>query len=339
MKINSIGIVGISGLVGQNILTSLDMLDIEFNELHLFGFSTVGNFIKFRDTEYIIKLFDNTYLDSLDYVILAVDNHLAKTIIEHHKLNKCRSIIIDNSSEYRLDTQVPLVVPEINAHEINSFHKIIANPNCTTSMLVMLLKPLMCLSSIDKVIVSTYQAASGAGIVGLEELITQTKEYSGSKQLTTDFWKKQYVFNVFSHNSKIDSVTKYNQEELKMINETVKILDAPIKINPTCVRVPTLRSHCLSVNVQFIDKLNYSDIIEALEKFDGIKIINQEETNTFPEPVFTSGKPEIFIGRIRPEIDNLTNWSFFISGDQLLKGAAYNSVQILKYHFCKFGTQ
>lgn len=334
-----LGIVGISGLVGQNILVSLDMLDIKFTELHLFGFSTVDSIIKFRDTDYIVKLFENTYLDTLNYIILAVDNHIAKLIIEYHRINNCKAVIIDNSSEYRLDTQVPLIVPEINSHDIDKSHKIIANPNCTTTMLVMLLKPLLELSTISKVIVSTYQAASGAGLVGLEELITQTKEYSEDKPLTTKFWQKPYVFNVFSHNSKIDSVTKYNHEELKMINETIKILDTPIKVNPTCIRVPTLRSHCLSVNVQFDDKLEFSNILETLEKFDGIKIINDEESNSFPEPIHTSGKPDIYIGRIRPEPDDLTNWSFFISGDQLLKGAAYNSVQILKYHFCTFGTQ
>ena len=198
----------------------------------------------------------------------------------------------------------------------------------------MLLKPLLQLSEIKKVVVSTYQAASGAGKKGYDELMEQTYNYGLGQDITMNFWKKQYIFNVFSHNSKIDPESKYNMEELKMVKETCKILNRNMRINPTCVRVPTLRSHCLSVNVEFYEEQKLDKIMEVLEKFPGIKILNNEEKNEFPEPLLTSKKTDIYVGRIRPEtgidyVDN-TSWSFFVSGDQLLKGAAYNSVQILK---------
>jgi aspartate-semialdehyde dehydrogenase len=146
-----------------------------------------------------------------------------------------------------------------------------------------------------------------------------------------DFWKKQYVCNVFSHNSSIDPKTLYNQEELKIVYETKKILNKNIKISPSCVRVPTLRSHFLSVNVEFNRDVKMDEINKVLLEASGIVLCDDPEHNEFPEPVKTAGKTDIYIGRIRPDIDDLTRWNFFVSGDQLLKGAAYNSVQILKY--------
>jgi len=329
-----LGIVGVSGLVGDNILTSLNLLNIDPEELYLFGYSSTGGKRLFNDKEYEILQFNNDYLNKLDYIILAVENDVAKEIIDYHKNNNCSSIIIDNSSEYRLCNDVPLVIPEVNGDLLNGNSKIIANPNCSTTMLVMLLKPLLQLSEIKKVVVSTYQAASGAGKKGYDELMEQTYNYGLGQDITMNFWKKQYIFNVFSHNSKIDPESKYNMEELKMVKETCKILNRNMRINPTCIRVPTLRSHCLSVNVEFYEEQKLDKIMEVLEKFPGIKILNNEEKNEFPEPLLTSKKTDIYVGRIRPEtgidyVDN-TSWSFFVSGDQLLKGAAYNSVQILK---------
>ena len=199
----------------------------------------------------------------------------------------------------------------------------------------MLLKPLLKLSDIYKVNVSTYQASSGAGKKGLDELLLQTKEYVEGKELTTDYWKKQYIFNVFSHNSKLTN-NFYNQEEMKIVNETYKILNTKFIINPTCVRVPTLTSHCLSVNVEFKDDVDFNYVVDVLNNFPGIKVDDNISINSFPEPVKTSGKTDIYIGRIRPELNidgtfNNKSYNFFVSGDQLLKGAAYNSVQILKY--------
>lgn len=331
-----LGIVGITGLVGEKIIESLKLLNVKYNYLGVFASkSSKGQIIKINNEEYVIDTFELEYMKDFDYLILAVENDIARNIIEYKNLMKLPTIIIDNSSEYRLDEEIPLIVPEINLSEINS-SQVIANPNCSTTMLVMLLAPLLKIESIRKVNVSTYQAASGAGKKGLDELLQQTKECVEGREITTDFWKKQYVFNVFSHNSKITD-NYYNQEEMKMVQETKKILNNyQIIINPTCVRVPTLTSHCLSVNVEFNKGVEMYLIYEALDSFPGITIEENHFTNSFPEPVKTSNKTDIYVGRIRPELDsdemfNYKSWNFFISGDQLLKGAAYNSVQILKH--------
>jgi len=330
---NIIGIVGISGIVGQEILTSLNFLNIKYSKLRFFGYGSAGKTINFRNENIIVETFDYRTLNELTYCILAVENDVAKLIIDYAITNNTTCIIIDNSSEYRLNKHVPLVIPEINAHTIEPDSKIIANPNCSTTILVMLLAPLLKINKINikKIIVSTYQAASGAGKKGYDELILQTKEISENSVLTTNFWNKQYVYNVFSHNSNIDKSTLFNKEELKIINETKKILQSDFKISPTCVRVPVLRSHCLSVHVEFDRIVYFDEIFAELSKFKGVCIENDIEKEEFPEPVKTSGTTDVMIGRIRSDIDDLTCWNFFISGDQLLKGAAYNSVQILDY--------
>jgi aspartate-semialdehyde dehydrogenase len=326
-----VGIVGVTGLVGIEILRSIELLSLIDHEYYLFSSKcSAGKIMKLFNKEHIVKEWKNECLFDIDYCIIAVDNLIAKNIITYSKTHKSNCVIIDNSSEFRMDKDVPLIVPEINMHSVKSYHKIIANPNCTTTMLVMLLNPIIKCGKIKKVIVSTYQASSGAGKMGYDELITQTDEISKDKPLTTDFWKKQYVYNVFSHNSSIDLDTLYNKEELKMINETKKILCENITIVPTCIRVPVLRCHCLSVNVQFDREVKRDDIIESIKKINGIKIMEDIKSNSFPEPVLLSGKIDIFVGRIRPDIDDNSSWNFWVCGDQLLKGAAYNSVQILR---------
>jgi aspartate-semialdehyde dehydrogenase len=190
----------------------------------------------------------------------------------------------------------------------------------------MLLKPIESVGSIKMVVTSTYQASSGAGIKGMNELLTQTKQYIEHDELTMDFWNRQYIFNVFPHNSKYDSTTMHNEEELKMINETNKILDKKYEIISTCVRVPTIRSHCLSVNVFFEEEVEYEQIVQAIKSFKGVIFTDDP---TYPDAVTTNNNTNVFIGRVRPGINNKKNWNFFISGDQLLKGAGYNTVQIL----------
>ena len=325
-----LGIVGISGLVGQKILKSMDILDIKFDQLFLYGSCNRDENIKFRNILYPIKKFENECLDNLDYCILAVDNPIARTIIEYAKETNISCIIIDNSSEYRLDPSVPLIIPEINMDDYDN-QKIIANPNCSTTILLMLLYPLTRLQEIKRVVVTTYQAASGAGKKGLDELVEQTINYADCMPITQKYWGKQYIHNIFSHNSSIDEETRYNKEELKIIQESAKILHNDcIIINPTCVRVPVFQSHCISVNVEFQDDVERYKIMDELINFPGIILEDDIVNNEFPEPVKTTNTTDIMVGRIRSNIGNKKIWEFFISGDQLLKGAAYNSIQILK---------
>lgn len=335
----NIGIVGINGLVGKAIIQSLEIFEYDDSDKYCFYFyGTQEGMIKFNQFDKQIRKYNHNHLHLLDYCILSVDNNVAKEIYEYCRDNRLKITIIDNSSEYRLHKDVSLCIPEINSDKINQIKNLpylISNPNCVTTLLCMCLKPLLDLAEIKKIIVSTYQAASGAGYRGLQELETQTKEVSNklsnSNNLTKDFWKKQYVYNIFSHNSKLNENNLYNEEELKLVNETKKILQINPKITATCIRVPTLRSHCISAHIEFDKELDKTDIINKLEMFTGIKILDDVNLNQFPEPIITSNKTDVYVGRIRSDIDDKTCWNFFISGDQLLKGAGYNSVQILDY--------
>lgn len=333
-----IGVVGISGLVGQEIITSFQLLDISTKyknlEFYFYGSNNSnGKKIKYNNKEYIIQEFLNEYLEFLDICILAVDNNIAKKIINYVLIRQPKCYIIDNSSEFRLHEDVPLVIPEINKDTITLNKKIIANPNCTTTLLDMILFPLLKINNIkiNRMNISTYQAASGAGINGLSELETQMKEYvnNNGEIKTMTYWNKEYAMNVFSHNSPIDLTNLHNQEELKVIKETKKILGVNIPMSITCMRVCTIRSHILTVNIEFNRDINYTEIINVLTNSNGIFIFDDHINNRFPEPVICQNKPEIFVGRIRHNLNDHSRWNFIICGDQILKGAAYNSVQIM----------
>ena len=319
-----IGIIGATGLVGKAIDESLKKLDILTNLDTVLYYSSSGD-----DNTIIFK---NIYLNDLDYAFLATPNKLSREINEYCKENNLSTILIDSSSEFRLDIDVPLIIPEVNG-DIIKYNKdkfrLIASPNCTTTFLSVLLKSLEDCGEIKRVVVSTYQAASGAGIKGMDELLKQTKDYVNSEEITMDFWKKQYIFNLFSHNTMILD-NGFNEEEMKIVNETQKILNKKIKISPTCIRVPIMRSHSESINVEFSKDVTQEQIMLNLQKFPGLVILNDVTNNAFPEPIISSNSTDIFVGRIRPDINDNSRWNFFICSDQILKGAAYNSAQILK---------
>ena len=332
--IKHIGIIGVNGLVGKAIIQSLEIMKYNYYKKYMFDFyGTCEGVIIFDGIEKPVCKFSLQILNNLDYCILATDNNTSREIYTYTLNNNLNLIIIDNSSEFRLNPEVPLCIPEINSIILDNkkCHRIISNPNCVTTILCMCLKPLLNLANIKKIIVSTYQAASGAGYNGLHELEIQTKQIATGLNLTKDFWHKQYVYNVFSHNTNINIHNFYNEEELKLINETKKILQINPKITATCIRVPTLRSHCISAHIEFDKELNKEEIVNNLKSFSGVKILDNYDKNEFPEPILTTNKTDIYVGRIRSDIDDNTCWNFFISGDQLLKGAGYNSVQILDY--------
>lgn len=334
-----IGLIGAGGLVGQTIIKCLKQ-DMTFNSnLIEFKFYTqttnLGTIIPmFNNWIKIEKFFmSNLQLLDFDFIILATDNDVSKEIIDFANTMNLKTRFIDLSSEFRLENKIPLVIPEVNLEDLKSESNVISSPNCTTTFLVMLLKALEPLGFISRVIVSTYQSASGAGIKGLEELKQQARDWVEDEnidEITKTFWTKPLLFNVFSHNSTLQS-NYYNSEEMKIVRETKKILHRPdLKITPTCVRVPVLTSHCESINVEFDRNLKKEDIILKLENFPGIKIVDDCETNTFPEPITSSGLNDIFVGRIRPNIDDMSCWNFFLCGDQLVKGSGLNAIQILK---------
>jgi aspartate-semialdehyde dehydrogenase len=239
------------------------------------------------------------------------------------------AVVIDNSSAFRMDPDVPLVVPEINGETITPNHKLIANPNCSAIIMLMAVAPLRSLGKIRRIIVSTYQSASGAGAAAMEELKEQTGASLRGEPLEPKILPHPYAFNLFSHNTPIDA-NGYNEEENKVIEESRKILDMPdLLINPTCVRVPVLRAHSESITVEFADHApSEADVRNVLSHSPGVKVMDDRATNTFPMPLAASGQNDVLVGRIRADISNPNAINLFVAGDQLLKGAALNAVQI-----------
>lgn len=326
----NLGIIGASGVVGMELIKLIDKnhLEIKYFSIRLFGSSrSEGTEIKFNDGVLKVELLDEKIFQYLDVVIFCTGNDISRKYIPIANMHDC--ICIDHSSEFRMNKNVPLIIPEING-KLAKNQKIIASPNCCTSLLCMVLYPLMNLSPIRKVTVSTYQAASGAGINGLNELKQQIHDYSNDKKLKTEYFKRQYLLNVFSHNSDVNIENGYNDEETKMVQETYKILG--INVNPTCVRVPVLRSHCESVTIEFEHSVELLSLYDHLSRFCGVKLEDDKISNKFPEPINTENKYDISVGRIRYDITDSTNKTInlFLSGDQLLKGAALNSYQILE---------
>ena len=321
----NIAIIGATGAVGQEFIKLIEQRKYNYKNIILAASkNSINKTISINNVDYKIwelnkELFDN----QIDIAFFFVSSELS---LEYSKYATSKNIIcIDNSSAFRYSK--PLIIPEINM--INSKELIIANPNCATIILCMLLYPLSKISDIKRVVVSTYQSVSGAGYKGLNELKEQINQYNQKEEIKNNYFKSKCLNNIFSHDSNIDQFNGYNQEELKIINETKKILnDNDLCITATCIRVPVFRSHCESVNISFKNDVKESEIREALNNFPGIEIIDDRENNSFPEPIKSENTDKIFIGRIRKDYSEYNSFNFFISGDQLRKGAALNAIQI-----------
>lgn len=329
----NIGIVGITGAVGYEMLYCIGILEIKIKILKLFASNkSAGKQIKFKEKSYIIHEVKEDSFDNMDVVMFAVSSELSKLYYKYAKKSNC--LIIDNSSAFRMDDNHPLVIPEINADKILNNNGLISNPNCSTILMNIVLWKIYKKFGLKRIVVSTYQAASGAGNIGMNELLVQANKYINSKPIDNiQTFGRQYLWNVFSHNSQINLDNGYNEEELKMINETKKIFDNDkLKISVTCVRVPVLRAHSESINITLCNKATEEEIREILNNTDGVKIMDDRINNHFPEPLKTSNKFDTYVGRIRKDLgqDDGYGYELFISGDQILKGAALNAVQILK---------
>jgi len=238
------------------------------------------------------------------------------------------ALLIDNSSAFRLDKNVPLVVPEVNASDAFNHDGVIANPNCTTILLTLVLAPLKNLSSIQRVIVSTYQSVSGAGQLAMEELKLLTEQYLQGNHQKSEVLPYSLAFNLFLHNSPM-LANNYCEEEMKMVNETRKILNiTDLKLSATCVRVPLLRAHSDSINIEFAGVVEPKDALEELKKSPGIEIIEDYKNNRFPMPNDVMGRDNVAVGRVRTDISQPNGLELWLCGDQIRKGAALNAVQI-----------
>lgn len=327
-----VAIVGASGAVGQELLSILAERNFPLDDLVLFGSSrSAGTKYNFRGKDYEVKLLQHN--DDFKDVDIALTSAGGGTSLEFAEtITKYGAVMIDNSSAFRMDEDVPLVVPEVNAEDaLNRPRNIIANPNCTTIMMVVVLKPIDQLSHIRKVHIASYQSASGAGAAAMEELKQQYKELvEDGKVSTINKFPHQLAYNVIPQ---IDKMTPndYTKEEMKMFNETQKIMHSDIRTSATCVRVSSLRSHSESVWFETEQPVSVEAIREALQKAPGVSVVDDPQNYVYPMPLESAGKDDVYVGRIRKDLaDDLGN-TLWLTGDQIRKGAALNAVQIAEY--------
>ncbi len=327
-----VAIVGASGAVGQEFLRVLDEQNFPIDELMLFGSKrSAGRTYTFKGKEYVVKeLCHNDDFKGVDIAFTSAGAGTSKEFAE--TITKYGAIMIDNSSAFRMDDDVPLVVPEVNGDDaFNTPRNIIANPNCTTIQMVVALKAINDLSPIKSVHVSTYQAASGAGAAAMDELVNQYKELAEGKEPTIEKFAYQLAYNVIPH---IDVFMDngYTKEEMKMYHETKKIMHAPeLNVSATCVRVPVMRAHSEAIWVETERPISVEEAREAFSKANGVVVIDNPANKEYPMPLFVANQDPVYVGRIRKDLTNEKGLSFWVVGDQIKKGAALNAVQIAQY--------
>ena len=326
-----VAIVGASGAVGQEFLRVLEERNFPMDELLLFGSPrSAGTKYTFRGKDIQVKLLQHN--DDFKGVDIAFTSAGAGTSKEFaDTITKHGAVMIDNSSAFRMDADVPLVVPEVNAPDAKVRPRgIIANPNCTTIQMVVALKPIEQLSHIKRVHVSTYQAASGAGAAAMKELYEQYRQVLAGEPVTVERFQYQLAFNLIPQ---VDVFTEndYTKEEMKMFNETRKIMHSDVRVSATCVRVPSLRSHSEAIWVETERPVSVEEAKAAFAKAEGLVIEDNPAEKKYPMPLFLAGKDPVYIGRIRKDLANDNGLTFWIVGDQIKKGAALNAVQIAEY--------
>ena len=321
-----IAIVGATGNVGRKTLEVLQQKNFNIDNLYLVASpNSAGKQLEFNGKKYSIENLETYDFSKAKITFFAAGGKISEQYAE--KAAK-HTTVIDNSSYFRMDPEVPLIVPQVNSKDILKMKKnIIANPNCSTAQLVLVLKPLHDLFKIKRVIVSTYQSVSGGGKAPMDELIQQTKMYLESKEIKSKNFTKQIAFNIIPH---IDEFSDdgYTKEELKMTNETKKILDTRIELTATCVRIPVLVSHSESVNIEFEHEFSLDKIKQVLNDSPGCSVIDKKENGGYATPIEAAGKNETFISRIREDKTKKNSLNLWIVSDNLLRGAALNSVEI-----------
>lgn len=328
----NIAIVGASGAVGQEFLRVLDEQNFPIDNMRLFGSKrSAGSSRTFRGKEYVIEeLTHDSDFSGIDIAFTSAGASTSKEFAE--VITRHGALMIDNSSAFRMDDDVPLVVPEVNGEDaLVRPRNIIGNPNCTTIQMVVALKPIDNLSHIRRVRVATYQAASGAGAAAMEELKVQTAQLSRGEEPTVEKFKYQLAFNVIPH---VDVFTEndYTKEEMKMFNETRKIMHSDIRVSATCVRVPVLRAHSEAIWVETESPLSCEAVRKAFEEAPGLVVMEEKDGEKFyPMPLHIADKDPVYVGRLRKDLCDDCGLSFWVVGDQIKKGAALNAVQIAQW--------
>ncbi len=327
----NVAIVGASGAVGQEFLRVLAERDFPIDNLLLFGSQrSAGKTYTFKGKEYTVQLLRHgDDFKGVDIAFTSAGAGVSKEYAED--ITKFGAVMIDNSSAFRMDEDVPLVVPECNAEDaLTRPRGIIANPNCTTIMMVVALKAFEKLSHIKRVHVSSYQAASGAGQAAMDELYEQYRQVLAGEPVTVKKFAYQLAFNVIPQIDVFQD-NGYTKEEMKMYNETKKIMHSDVETSAMCVRVPSLRSHSESIWIETERPISVEEAREAIKNGEGLVLMDEPEKKEYPMPLFLAGKDEVYVGRIRKDLANPNGLTFWIVSDQIRKGAALNAVQIAEY--------
>jgi aspartate-semialdehyde dehydrogenase len=325
-----VAIVGATGAVGVELMECLERRNFPMSELRLFASArSAGKALPFRGKQLTVRELTEDSFGGVNIALFSAGGSTSKRFAP--VAARAGAVVVDNSSAFRMDAGVPLVVPEINPEAVRQHRGIIANPNCSTIISITPLWPIHRRNRIKRMIVATYQAASGAGAAAMEELRESTRAYLHGQPYKNTVLPHPYAFNLFSHNSKIDPANGYNEEEMKVVRETHKIFGtSDIRIAATCVRVPVLRAHCIAINFECEEPITPAQVREIVQTAPGVKVVDDVERNYFPMPKDASGQDPILVGRIRQDISDPSGHSvaMFVAGDQLLKGAALNAVQI-----------
>lgn len=322
-----VAILGATGAVGTELLELLASRQFPLADLKLLASPrSAGRTLTFQGKELPIEAVGDRSFDNIDIVLASAGASTSKAWAT--KIVEAGAVMIDNSSAFRMDPTIPLIVPEVNPDAAASHRGIIANPNCTTILMSVAIWPLHQIQPIRRIVAATYQSASGAGAKAMEEVKTQAQAILRGEEPTAEIFPYPLAFNLFPHNSKLTD-QGYCEEELKMVNETRKIFGAPeLRITATCIRVPVLRAHSEAINLEFDAPFDLAQAREALSKAPGVKLVEDWQANYFPMPMEASGRDEVLVGRIRQDLSHPCGLELWLSGDQIRKGAALNAVQI-----------
>jgi aspartate-semialdehyde dehydrogenase len=325
-----VAIVGVTGAVGAEFIATMDRRAFPVRKLKaLASVRSAGKTIDFRGERIVIEELNERSFDGVDIALFSAGGGISRKFAP--LAVQAGAVVIDNSSAFRMDPNVPLVIPEINAGRIREHKGILAVPNCAAITALVPLWPIHRNNRIRRLILSTYQAASGAGAAAMEELVESTRAYLNGEAFQPKVMPHPYAFNLFNHNTAIDPATGYNDEETKVIKETRKIFeDDRIAVGVTCVRVPVLRAHCAAITFECEKPITEAEVRAMLSEAPGVRIVDDRTRNYFPMPIDASGQDDVLVGRIRMDLSDASGHSIamFAAADQLLKGAALNAIQI-----------
>jgi aspartate-semialdehyde dehydrogenase len=327
MNAQNIAIVGATGAVGVEILRVLERRNFPVASLKLLASArSAGKTLEFKGTPYTVEEVKASSFKGVDIAFFSAGATRSREFAPHAKA--AGAVVIDNSSAFFMDPNVPLVVPEVNPGDLRNHNGVIANPNCCAAILAAAVWPIHLAAGIKKIVVSTYQSASGAGAAAMRELEDQVHQYADGKEVTHQVFPHQIAFNLFSHDTKV-AENGYNEEENKLIAEMRKMFHmSHLAVVPTCIRVPVLRAHSEAITLDLDRPLSPQEARAIFANAPGIKLVDDPAANHFPMPLEASGDLDIHVGRIRSDLSNPNGLVLFVAGDQLLKGAAWNAVQI-----------